>query len=114
MNRTNFDKIFMDVSYALGKAENKHPDFCTSLLDENFDKDINYNLLKIARDINNKNEKQKKESVEGVLLEEVYELFEASANKDLNAVYSEALDVAVVALRTMEYALKHGANVEKV
>lgn len=88
------DSLFKASGISLRKAEEKHPTFPAVAFDEVIPLDA-------IRQRNDIQESERRHTISGILLEEVYEFLEALESNDYEAMLSEAGDIVAVLLRAL-------------
>lgn len=92
-------EFYQLVAEALMTAEKKHPTFCqkaTRLRNPKF-------YAQMAAEYQKANDADPVQNIEMVTKEELYEMLEAAAVKNYRKAFLEAIDLAVVAFRNMEF-----------
>lgn len=87
------------VKEGVRHAEEKHPDFCHK--STRLDNPAFY--VQMANEYKRANDHATVQTIEMVAKEELYEMLEAAANKNYKRAFLEAIDLAAVAIRCMEF-----------
>lgn len=102
----NWSKIILRVKSEFIRAEKKHPVFAARFC--NHTHEWYKDHLRDIRDINDCSESCGTATVESILQEEIFEVFEAASLKDREQTIEELIHVIVVCLRAIHKIFKDG------